>query len=120
MVSVVFQSDRSRQSFIRFCLLFVNAPASGPIVRAVFAGFPISHAASSLVSVISCPKTAPSGTTSSRTGAKSARRYGFVEWDGPVLEPTELFKRKAAPEIVSQLFNFTDKGEPRSRACGPS
>jgi histidyl-tRNA synthetase len=40
-----------------------------------------------------------------------ARRYGFVEWDGPILEPTELYKKKSGPEIVAQLFNFTDKGE---------
>jgi histidyl-tRNA synthetase len=40
-----------------------------------------------------------------------ARRYGFVEWDGPVLEPTDLYTRKSGPEIVGQLFNFTDKGE---------
>ena len=40
-----------------------------------------------------------------------ARRYGFVEWDGPVLEPTELYQKKSGPEIVAQLFNFTDKGE---------
>jgi histidyl-tRNA synthetase len=40
-----------------------------------------------------------------------ARRYGFVEWDGPVLEPTELYKKKSGAEIVEQLFNFTDKGE---------
>ena len=40
-----------------------------------------------------------------------ARRCGFVEWDGPVLEPTELYQKKSGPEIVTQLFNFTDKGE---------
>ena len=40
-----------------------------------------------------------------------ARRYGFVEWDGPVLEPTELYKKKSGDEIVAQLFNFTDKGQ---------
>ena len=40
-----------------------------------------------------------------------SRRYGFVEWDGPILEPTELYKKKSGPEIVAQLFNFTDKGE---------
>ena len=39
------------------------------------------------------------------------RRYGFVEWEGPVLEPTELYKKKSGAEIVDQLFNFTDKGE---------
>jgi histidyl-tRNA synthetase len=40
-----------------------------------------------------------------------ARRYGFVEWDGPVLEPSELYTKKSGPEIVGQLFNFTDKGD---------
>jgi len=40
-----------------------------------------------------------------------ARNYGFVEWDGPVLEPTALYTKKSGPEIVAQLFNFTDKGE---------
>ena len=39
------------------------------------------------------------------------RRYGFIEWDGPVLEPTGLYQKKSGPEIVAQLFNFTDKGE---------
>src|SRR5947208_15442451 len=40
-----------------------------------------------------------------------ARRYGLVEWDGPLLEPTELYKKKSGAEIVDQLFTFTDKGE---------
>lgn len=40
-----------------------------------------------------------------------ARRYGFVEWEGPLLEPTDLYKKKSGEEIVDQLFNFTDKGE---------
>jgi histidyl-tRNA synthetase len=40
-----------------------------------------------------------------------ARRYGFMEWEGPVLEPTELYKKKSGAEIVDQLFNFIDKGE---------
>src|SRR6266576_5277780 len=40
-----------------------------------------------------------------------ARRYGFVEWEGPPLEATELYKKKSGAEIVSQLFNFIDKGE---------
>lgn len=40
-----------------------------------------------------------------------ARKYGFIEWDGPVLEPTDLYTKKSGPEIVTQLFNFTDKGE---------
>jgi histidyl-tRNA synthetase len=40
-----------------------------------------------------------------------ARRYGFVEWDGPLLEPTDLYRKKSGEEIVGQLFNFIDKGE---------
>ncbi len=40
-----------------------------------------------------------------------ARRYGFVEWDGPVLEATDLYRKKSGAEIVDQLFNFTDKGD---------
>src|SRR5205809_6354936 len=40
-----------------------------------------------------------------------ARRYGFVEWEGPVLEPTDLYKKKSGAEIVEQLFNFKDKGD---------
>src|SRR3954454_4875736 len=40
-----------------------------------------------------------------------ARRYGFVEWDGPVLESTELYQKKSGVEIVDQLFHFVDKGE---------
>src|SRR3954454_17210670 len=40
-----------------------------------------------------------------------ARRYGFVEWDGPVLESTELYRKKSGAEIVDQLFHFVDKGE---------
>jgi histidyl-tRNA synthetase len=39
------------------------------------------------------------------------RGYGFVEWEGPLLEPTELYRKKSGPEIVAQLFNFTDKGD---------
>lgn len=39
------------------------------------------------------------------------RRYGFVEWDASLLELTELYTKKSGPEIVGQLFNFTDKGE---------
>jgi histidyl-tRNA synthetase len=39
-----------------------------------------------------------------------ARRYGFVEYDGPPLEPLELYTRKSGDEIVGQLYNFADKG----------
>jgi histidyl-tRNA synthetase len=40
-----------------------------------------------------------------------ARRYGFVEYDGPPLEPLELYTRKSGDEIVGQLYNFKDKGD---------
>ena len=39
------------------------------------------------------------------------RRYGFREYDGPPLEPLELFTTKSGEEIVGQLYNFKDKGE---------
>ena len=40
-----------------------------------------------------------------------ARRYGFQEYDGPPLEPLELYTEKSGPEIVQQLYNFKDKGD---------
>src|SRR4051795_11581331 len=40
-----------------------------------------------------------------------ARKYGFVEYDGPPLEPLELYTRKSGDEIVGQLYNFVDKGD---------
>jgi histidyl-tRNA synthetase len=39
-----------------------------------------------------------------------ARRYGFIEYDGPVLEPMELYEKKSGGELVGQLFDFRDKG----------
>jgi len=41
----------------------------------------------------------------------TARTYGFREYDGPPLEPLELFTTKSGEEIVGQLYNFADKGE---------
>ncbi len=40
-----------------------------------------------------------------------AARYGFEEYDGPPLEPLELYTAKSGDEIVGQLYTFTDKGE---------
>src|SRR6266571_4947330 len=40
-----------------------------------------------------------------------ARRYGFQEYDGPPLEPLELYTEKSGEEIVQQLYAFQDKGE---------
>jgi len=39
-----------------------------------------------------------------------ARRFAFVEYDGPPLEPLELYTKKSGDEIVGQLYNFVDKG----------
>jgi histidyl-tRNA synthetase len=44
------------------------------------------------------------------TWREVARRYAFVEVDGPPLEPLELYTRKSGDEIVGQLYSFTDKG----------
>jgi histidyl-tRNA synthetase len=40
-----------------------------------------------------------------------AHRYGFVEYDGPPLEPLDLFTKKSGQEIVTQLYSFKDKGD---------
>jgi histidyl-tRNA synthetase len=40
-----------------------------------------------------------------------AARYGFEEYDGPPLEPVDLYTRKSGEEIVEQLYSFTDKGD---------
>ncbi|MGH7569198.1 MAG: histidine--tRNA ligase [Gemmatimonadales bacterium] len=39
-----------------------------------------------------------------------ARRYAFQEYDGPPLEPVELYTQKSGEEIVQQLYAFQDKG----------
>ena len=39
-----------------------------------------------------------------------ARKYAFVEYDGPPLEPLDLYTKKSGEEIVGQLYCFTDKG----------
>jgi histidyl-tRNA synthetase len=40
-----------------------------------------------------------------------AGRYGFEEYDGPPLEPLELYTAKSGEEIIGQLYEFTDKGD---------
>jgi histidyl-tRNA synthetase len=44
------------------------------------------------------------------TWRRVVRRYAFTEYDGPPLEPLELYTQKSGDEIVRQLYNFTDKG----------
>jgi len=45
------------------------------------------------------------------TWRRLATRYGFDEYDGPPLEPLDLYTQKSGAEIVSQLYNFRDKGD---------
>src|SRR4051812_13484595 len=45
-----------------------------------------------------------------RTWRAVATRYGFEEYDGPPLEPLDLYTMKSGDEIVGQLYSFTDKG----------
>jgi histidyl-tRNA synthetase len=37
-------------------------------------------------------------------------RFGFQEYEGPSFEHLELYTGKSGDEIVTQLYNFTDKG----------
>lgn len=41
----------------------------------------------------------------------AAQSYGFEEYDGPPLEPLDLYTAKSGDEIVGQLYNFVDKGD---------
>jgi len=39
-------------------------------------------------------------------------RFGYEEYDGPILEPLELFASKTSEEIVNeQTYSFTDRGD---------
>lgn len=42
-----------------------------------------------------------------------AKLYGFQEYDAPVLEHEDLYKRKAGEEITQQMYNFVDKDDAR-------
>jgi histidyl-tRNA synthetase len=46
-----------------------------------------------------------------RTWRTVAARYGFEEYDGPPLEPLDLYTAKSGEEIIGQLYNFKDKGD---------
>ncbi|MGJ8676935.1 MAG: histidine--tRNA ligase [Akkermansiaceae bacterium] len=39
-----------------------------------------------------------------------AHRYGFVEYEAPIVESTELYLKKSGGELTTQLFRFTDQG----------
>jgi len=41
-----------------------------------------------------------------------AEKFGYEEYNAPLLEPTELYKAKSGEEIVNeQTYSFTDRGE---------
>jgi len=40
-----------------------------------------------------------------------AARYGFSEYEAPILESTELYLKKSGDELPTQLFRFNDQGE---------
>jgi histidyl-tRNA synthetase len=41
----------------------------------------------------------------------TVKKYGYQEYDAPILEPLELYKAKSGEEIVNeQTYNFTDRG----------
>ncbi len=47
-----------------------------------------------------------------QTMRKVAERYGYEEYDAPLLEPLELYMAKTGEEIVNeQTYLFTDRGE---------
>lgn len=46
-----------------------------------------------------------------KTIRKVVERYGYEEYDAPILEPTDLFASKTSEEIVNeQTYTFTDRG----------
>ncbi len=47
------------------------------------------------------------------TWRRAALRFGYEEYEGPMFEHLELYTDKSGDEIVSQLYDFTDKGDRR-------
>lgn len=45
------------------------------------------------------------------TWRKTAEEFAYEEYEGPMFEHLELYTGKSGEEIVSQLYNFTDKGD---------
>lgn len=45
-----------------------------------------------------------------RRWVEISHRHGFVEYDGPIFEPLDLYRIKSGDEIVAQLFHFEDRG----------
>lgn len=45
------------------------------------------------------------------TWRRACLDFGFEEYEGPTFEHLELFTEKSGQEIVTQLYNFKDKGD---------
>lgn len=44
--------------------------------------------------------------------AQTAKRFGFEAYDGPLLEPVELYLAKSGQELINeQIYSFKDRGE---------
>ena len=84
-----------------------GALAGVSALRVAFAG---CSRAPSPAFATSIPRSSPSARYIMATWRDVARRYAFVEYDGPPLEPLELYTKKSGDEIVGQLYNFVDKG----------
>jgi histidyl-tRNA synthetase len=46
------------------------------------------------------------------TWCEVARRYGFVEYDGPLVEPLALYEKKSGGELVGQMFTVGATADP--------
>ena len=44
------------------------------------------------------------------TWRRVANVFAFQEYDGPTLEPTDLYKKKSGEELKTQLLRFSDLG----------
>ena len=44
------------------------------------------------------------------TWRRTAKSFGFLEYDAPLLESLELYVEKSGEEITEQLFTFVDRG----------
>lgn len=45
-----------------------------------------------------------------RVWREVSRGFGFSQYDGPPLEPLELYRKKSGDEILGQLYHFEDRG----------
>ena len=42
----------------------------------------------------------------------TAQQFGYQGYDGPLLEPVELYQAKSGEELINdQIYSFTDRGE---------